>query len=85
MALRIKLVLIAFLFAAPFIKVNGIQFILFNVLERKFNIFGFPFFPQDFHLFALSIALSVVFIILFTVVFGRIFVVGCVRKLFLWK
>lgn len=65
--------LIAFLFAAPFIKVNGIQFILFNVLERKFNIFGFPFFPQDFHLFALSIALSVVFIILFTVVFGRIF------------
>ncbi|PID68698.1 MAG: cytochrome c oxidase accessory protein CcoG [Flavobacteriia bacterium] len=65
--------LLAFLFIAPFIKVNGIQFMLFNVLERKFNIFGFPFFPQDFHLFALSIGLSVVFIILFTVVFGRIF------------
>lgn len=65
--------LIAFLFIAPFIKVNGIQFLMFNVLERKFNIFGFPFFPQDFHLFALSIGLSVVFIILFTVVFGRIF------------
>ena len=65
--------LIAFLFAAPFVKVYGIQFILFNVIERKFNIFGFPFFPQDFHLFALSLGLSVVFIILFTVVFGRIF------------
>jgi len=33
--------LIAFLFAAPFIKINGNQFLLFNVLERKFNIFGF--------------------------------------------
>ena len=65
--------LLAFLALAPFIKVNGIQFMLFNVLERKFNIFGFPFFPQDFHLFALSIGLSVVFIILFTVVYGRIF------------
>lgn len=65
--------LIAFLFIAPFVKVNGIQFLMFNVLERKFNIFGFPFFPQDFHLFALSIGLSVIFIILFTVVFGRIF------------
>jgi cytochrome c oxidase accessory protein FixG len=66
-------VLLAFLIIAPFVKVNGLQFMLFNVLERKFNIFGFPFFPQDFHLFALSIGLSVVFIILFTVVFGRIF------------
>ncbi len=65
--------LLAFLFIAPFIKVNGIQFLLFNVLERKFSIFGFPFFPQDFHLFALSTGLSVIFIILFTVVFGRIF------------
>ncbi len=70
---RVSWLLLAFLFIAPFIKVNGIQFMLFNVLERKFNIFGFPFFPQDFHLFALSIGLSVVFIILFTVVFGRIF------------
>jgi len=66
-------ILIAFLIIAPFIKINGIQFMLFNVLERKFNILGFPFFPQDFHIFALSIGLSVVFIILFTVVFGRIF------------
>lgn len=65
--------LIAFLFIAPFIKVNGIQFLLFNVVERKFNIFGFPFFPQDFHIFAISLVLSVIFIILFTVIFGRIF------------
>ena len=23
----------------------------FNILERRFNIFGFPFWPQDFYLF----------------------------------
>jgi|TARA_R100000306_G_scaffold260_4_gene625 cytochrome c oxidase accessory protein FixG len=65
--------LLAFLFAAPFIKINGNQFLLFNVLERKFNIFGFPFWPQDFHLFVISMLIGVVFIILFTVAFGRIF------------
>ena len=65
--------LLIFLFAAPFIKINGNQFLLFNVLERKFNIFGFPFWPQDFYLFVISMITGVVFVILFTVVFGRIF------------
>jgi cytochrome c oxidase accessory protein FixG len=66
-------VLLAFLLSAPFIKIKGNQFLLFNVLERKFNIFGFPFWPQDFHLLVISMLVSVVFIILFTVIFGRIF------------
>lgn len=65
--------LLAFLFAAPFVKVNGNQFLMFNVLERKFNIFGFPFWPQDFHLFVISMIIGVIFIALFTVAFGRIF------------
>ncbi|MDJ0645600.1 MAG: cytochrome c oxidase accessory protein CcoG [Flavobacteriaceae bacterium] len=65
--------LLAFLFAAPFIKINGNQFLLFNVLERRFNIFGFPFWPQDFHLFVISMIIGVVFITLFTVVYGRVF------------
>ncbi|MCH3882810.1 MULTISPECIES: cytochrome c oxidase accessory protein CcoG [Tenacibaculum] len=65
--------LLAFLLAAPFVKINGNQFLLFNVLERKFNIFGFPFWPQDFHLLVISMIIGVVFVILFTVVFGRIF------------
>lgn len=65
--------LLVFLFSAPFIKINGNQFLLFNVLERKFNIFGFPFWPQDFYLFVISMITGVVFVILFTVVFGRIF------------
>jgi cytochrome c oxidase accessory protein FixG len=65
--------LLAFLLAAPFIKIKGNQFLLFNVIERKFHIFGFPFWPQDFHLLVISMLVSVVFIILFIVVFGRIF------------
>ena len=65
--------LLAFLFSAPFIKINGNQFLLFNVLERKFNFFGFPFWPQDFHLVVISMIVGVVFVTLFTVAFGRIF------------
>ncbi len=65
--------LLIFLFSAPFIKIDGNQFLLFNVLERKFNIFGFPFWPQDFYLFVISMIIGVVFIAFFTVAFGRIF------------
>ncbi len=65
--------LLIFLFAAPLIKVNGNQFLMFNVLERRFNIFGFPFWPQDFHLFVISMIIGVIFIALFTVAYGRIF------------
>jgi cytochrome c oxidase accessory protein FixG len=64
--------LIFFLFS-PFLRIKGNQFLLFNVLERKFNIFGFQFWPQDFYLLVISMIVGVVFIILFTVVFGRIF------------
>ncbi len=65
--------LLVFLFASPFTKVNGNQFLMFNVLERKFNIFGFPFWPQDFYLFVISMITLIVLLALFTVAFGRIF------------
>ncbi|MEH6514159.1 cytochrome c oxidase accessory protein CcoG [Maribacter arcticus] len=69
----VSYVLLAFLIASPFVKINGNQFLMFNILERRFNIFGFPFYPQDFHLFVISMIIGVVFIALFTVAFGRIF------------
>ncbi|MDA9089703.1 cytochrome c oxidase accessory protein CcoG [Maribacter arcticus] len=69
----VSYVLLTFLIASPFVKINGNQFLMFNVLERRFNIFGFPFYPQDFHLFVISMIIGVVFIALFTVAFGRIF------------
>lgn len=66
-------VLLAFLFGVPFIKVNGDPILLFNVIERRFIIFGINFMPQDFHLFVLAMLTLIVFIVLFTVVFGRLF------------
>ena len=63
----------AFFFIAPFIKINGNPLLLLNVLERRFVILGQPFWPQDFHLLVFLILSFVVFIILFTVVFGRVF------------
>lgn len=65
--------LLAFLFGMPFIKVNGEPLLLFNIIERKFVLFGILFMPQDFHLFVLAMLTFMVFIILFTVVFGRLF------------
>ena len=65
--------LLAFLVVVPFIKVNGHQFLLFDFLNRNFILFGIPFGPHDFHLFVLAMIAIIVFIILFTVVFGRIF------------
>lgn len=69
----VSYILLVFLLTAPFIKINGNQFLMFNVLERRFNIFGFPFWPQDFFLFVISMIIGVVFITFFTVAFGRIF------------
>lgn len=69
----VSYLLLAILVANPFIKVNGNQFMMFNVLERRFNIFGFPFWPQDFYIFVMVMLVMVVFVILFTVVYGRIF------------
>lgn len=69
----VSLLLLAFLIIVPFIKVNGHQFLLFDFLNRNFILFGIPFGPHDFHLFVLAMIAIIVFIILFTVVFGRIF------------
>lgn len=69
----VSYVLLAFFFISPFVKINGNQFLLFNVLERRFNIFGYPFWPQDFYIFVIMMIIGVVFIIFFTAAFGRIF------------
>ena len=65
--------LLAFLFFSPLVRINGEQLLLFNILERKFVLFGIVFWPQDFHLFVLIMIASIVFIFLFTAVYGRIF------------
>ena len=69
----VSYVLLIVLFGLPWIKVGGEPLVLFNVLERHFILFGITFTPQDFHLFAIMMITGVVFISLFTVVFGRLF------------
>jgi polyferredoxin len=69
----VSYVLLIFLFGAPFVKIGGTPLLLFNVIERKFILFGITFMPQDFHLFVLAMLTFIVFIILFTVVWGRLF------------
>jgi cytochrome c oxidase accessory protein FixG len=68
-----SLFLLLVLFVTPFIKKNGQPFILLNIIERNFILFGIPFGPHDFHLFVIAMISVIVFIILFTVVFGRVF------------
>lgn len=61
------------LFTLPLIKIHGEPLLLFNVIERKFIIFGYIFWPQDFYLFAIAAIIGVVFVILFTIIYGRLF------------
>ena len=63
---------IAFLVLAPFIKINGNPMMLFDIANRKFSIFGQLIWAQDSYLLALIMAVTVVFIVLFTVIYGRI-------------
>ena len=68
----VSIFFLVLLFAGPFMKLNGHPFILLNIIERKFILFGIAFWPQDFHLFGLAMLTFIVFIILFTALFGRI-------------
>jgi cytochrome c oxidase accessory protein FixG len=66
------LVYLTIFFGLPLIKYEGQPLFMFNVLERKFILFGQIFWPQDFFIFAIGMLTLMVFIILFTVVFGRV-------------
>ncbi|NNE27702.1 MAG: cytochrome c oxidase accessory protein CcoG [Saprospiraceae bacterium] len=65
--------LLVVLFGLPWLKFDGDPLFLFNVVERKFILFGQIFTPQDMHLAALAMITMMLFIVLFTVVFGRLF------------
>ncbi len=69
----VSLAFVALFLTLPFIKVHGDPLFLFNVLERRFILFGVVFTPQDFVLFGLYMITFLVFIILFTLVYGRLF------------
>lgn len=68
----VAVVLLIVLFAGPFVWIDGHPLFLFNVLERRFIFFGVPFWPQDFYLVAFGLIAFIVFVALFTVVYGRV-------------
>ncbi|PKP44884.1 MAG: cytochrome c oxidase accessory protein CcoG [Bacteroidetes bacterium HGW-Bacteroidetes-12] len=66
-------VLLGILFLNPWIKIGGEPMLMFNIITRKFVLFGQVFWPHDFYLFALIMITFVVFIVLFTTIYGRVF------------
>jgi cytochrome c oxidase accessory protein FixG len=69
----LSLIYLAVFFGLPFLKMNGHPVFMINILERKFILFGQIFWPQDFFIFGLGMIVFIVFVALFTVVFGRVF------------
>lgn len=64
---------LALFFGLPFITWKGEPLFLFDVLGRKFILFGVIFWPQDFFIFGLGMLTFILFVVLFTVVYGRVF------------
>ena len=63
----------ALFFTLPFIKMNGRPLFLFDITETKFILFGKIFWAQDFFIFGLTMVTFIIFIVLFTAAFGRLF------------
>lgn len=71
-------------FLLPHIRINDSPLFLFDVIERKFVLFTVAFWPQDFLVFFLIMISSIIFLVLFTVVYGRIFCGwGCPQSIFM--
>lgn len=68
----VSIIALAFLVLAPFLKYKGYPLILLDIANRKFIIFGAIFWAQDTFILALIMLSFVVFIIVFTVTFGRL-------------
>ena len=64
--------LLAFLFGAPFVRVNGQPLLLFNILERRFVFFGAVFWPQDFYIVVLIALTVLVTVVLSAATIGRV-------------
>jgi cytochrome c oxidase accessory protein FixG len=61
------------LFGLPFVYYHGNPLFLFDVTQSKFIFFGQVFLPQDFILFGIGMLVFLLFIIVFTLIFGRVF------------
>lgn len=57
----------------PFIKIDGNPSFLFNFPEGEFIFFGSLFTPQDFVIFGIGMLIAILFVIIFTLIYGRFF------------
>lgn len=64
--------LLAFFLVLPHLEYRGEPLLLLNVLQRKFILLGLVIWPQDTYMLGVGMLAFVVGIILFTVVYGRI-------------
>ena len=65
--------LLLFLFAGPYLRIGGEPILQIDIIHRKFIILGQIFWPQDLYIFALMMISFIIFIALFTIIFGRLF------------
>lgn len=68
----VSVFLLAFLFAGPFLTINGNPVLMINVVERRFSVLGQVFWPQDAAILALGLLLFFTAIAVFTAAFGRL-------------
>lgn len=64
--------LLAIMFAGPFISIQGNPLLMINIVERKFVILGQVFWPQDLPIFAVAMLVFLTGIVIFTTAFGRL-------------
>jgi cytochrome c oxidase accessory protein FixG len=64
--------LLAIMFAGPFIRINGNPLLMINIVARRFSILGHIFWPQDVAIFAIAMLLFLTGIIIFSTAFGRL-------------
>src|ERR1035437_8639130 len=63
--------LLAVMFAGPFVRITGNPLLLFNIVERKFIILGPLFWPQDMSMGAVALLIVSTSILGFTAADGR--------------
>jgi len=66
-----SLLLIA-MFAGPFVRVRGNPLLMLNLVERRFSILGYLFWPEDGIIFAVAMLTFFAGIMIFTTAFGRL-------------
>ena len=74
-ALRVTavLVLLGLFYGVCWLRWDGQQLLLFNLPERKFHVFGWTLFPQDFLYLTFMLIIAAVSLFFFTALAGRLF------------